>query len=100
MDPISVACQVLCSNDRSCPFSSWPRDGNALTEIFRELGEKHTRYGVKPEFFPSMGRALMEAISCNLEEGEFEEVKMDWSEVYGALSYNMIRGSLMALNQE
>jgi hemoglobin-like flavoprotein len=65
-----------------------------LTEILLELGEKHSRYGVKPEFFPSMGRALMEAISFNLGEGEFAEVKTDWIEVYGALSYDM------ALNKE
>lgn len=71
-----------------------------LTEILLELGEKHASYGVKPEFFPSMGRALMEAISCNLGDGEFAEVKTDWIEVYGALSYDMIRGSRMAVKSE
>ena len=67
-------------------------DIELLTEILMELGEKHVRYGVKPEFFPSMGRALIEAVDNNLGENEFtDEIKANWHEVYGALSYDMIR---------
>lgn len=64
-----------------------------LTEILLELGAKHVRYGVEPEFFPSMGKALIDAVALNLGEETFtEEIKADWFEVYGALSYDMIRG--------
>ena len=67
-------------------------DIELLTEILMELGEKHVRYGVKPEYFPSMGRALIDAVSSNLSEEEFtSDIKSDWVEVYGALSYDMIR---------
>jgi hemoglobin-like flavoprotein len=67
-------------------------DIEILTEILLELGEKHVRYGVKPEYFPSMGRALIESISEELGPEEFTaDVKSDWVEVYGALSYDMIR---------
>lgn len=64
-----------------------------LTEILMELGQKHVRYGVKPEYFPSMGRALIDAVSSNLNDTQFnQDIKSDWVEVYGALSYDMIRG--------
>lgn len=67
-------------------------DIEILTEILLELGEKHVRYGVKPEYFPSMGRALIETIQEHLGEKDFNvETKSDWVEVYGALSYDMIR---------
>jgi hemoglobin-like flavoprotein len=72
-------------------------DIELLTEILLELGQKHVRYGVKPEFFPSMGRALIDAVSSNLPAGVFTDtIKSDWVEVYGALSYDMIRGQRMA----
>ena len=67
-------------------------DIEILTEILMELGEKHVRYGVKPEYFPSMGRALIETMEEELGKEEFnDDVKADWVEVYGALSYDMIR---------
>jgi hemoglobin-like flavoprotein len=67
-------------------------DIEILTEILMELGEKHVRYGVKPEYFPSMGRALIETVSETLGPEDFtSDIKADWVEVYGALSYDMIR---------
>jgi len=67
-------------------------DIEILTEILMELGEKHVRYGVKPEYFPGMGRALIETVEEHLGKKDFtSDVKADWVEVYGALSYDMIR---------
>lgn len=67
-------------------------DIEILTEILLELGEKHVRYGVKPEYFPSMGRALIDTVQEALGEKDFtSDIKADWVEVYGALSYDMIR---------
>ena len=37
-------------------------DIELLTEILLDLGAKHVGYGVRPEFFPSMGRSLIDAI--------------------------------------
>jgi methyl-accepting chemotaxis protein len=67
-------------------------DIDILTEILLELGEKHVRYGVKPEYFSSMGRALIESLAAELGDDFTSDVKADWVEVYGALSYDMIRG--------
>lgn len=67
-------------------------DIELLTEILLELGQKHVSYGVKPEYFPSMGRALIHAVQTVLDESRFPaDVKDSWVEVYGALSYDMIR---------
>lgn len=67
-------------------------DIEILTEILLELGEKHVRYGVKPEYFPSMGRALIDTVQEALGEKDFtSDIKADWVEVFGALSYDMIR---------
>jgi hemoglobin-like flavoprotein len=67
-------------------------DIELLTEILLELGQKHVIYGVKPEYFPSMGRALIHAVQKVLDESRFSsEVKDSWVEVYGAMSYDMIR---------
>eukprot|EP00529_Nitzschia_sp_RCC80_P036186 CAMPEP_0113482334 /NCGR_PEP_ID=MMETSP0014_2-20120614/22864_1 /TAXON_ID=2857 /ORGANISM="Nitzschia sp." /LENGTH=157 /DNA_ID=CAMNT_0000375845 /DNA_START=88 /DNA_END=561 /DNA_ORIENTATION=- /assembly_acc=CAM_ASM_000159 len=71
-------------------------DIELLTEILLELGQKHVNYGVKPEYFPSMGRALIFAIQEQLGEDQFTaEIKDSWVEVYGALSYDMIRAQKM-----
>jgi methyl-accepting chemotaxis protein len=66
-------------------------DIEILTEILLELGEKHVRYGVKPEYFPSMGRALINTIAEMMGDEFTSDMKADWVEVYGALSYDMIR---------
>lgn len=67
-------------------------DIELLTEILLELGQKHVSYGVKSEYFPSMGRALVFAVQKVLPESSFTpDVKDSWVEVYGALSYDMIR---------
>jgi hemoglobin-like flavoprotein len=67
-------------------------DIELLTEILLDLGAKHVTYGVKPEYFPSMGRALLFAVKERLGDDYTDEVKDAWVEVYGALSYDMIRG--------
>ena len=66
-------------------------DIELLTEILLDLGAKHVGYGVKPEYFPSMGRALIHSVKTSLGDKFTDEMKDAWVEVYGALSYDMIR---------
>jgi len=71
-------------------------DIELLTEILMDLGLKHAKYGVKPEYFPSMGHALIHAVELQLGQEAFNrEIKDAWVEVYGALSYDMIRAQKM-----
>ena len=49
-------------------------------------------YMLFPEYFPSMGRALVYTVEELLGKQEFtRQMKDAWVEVYGALSYDMIR---------
>jgi hemoglobin-like flavoprotein len=66
-------------------------DIELLTEILMELGAKHVRYGVRPEYFPSMGRSLVYTVETLLDDEFTRDIKDAWVEVYGALSYDMIR---------
>jgi len=70
-------------------------DIELLTEILLDLGKKHMGYGVKPEYFPSMGRALIHAVKASLGDKFTEEMKDSWLEVFSALSYDMIRAQKM-----
>jgi hemoglobin-like flavoprotein len=62
-----------------------------LTEVLLELGAKHAQYGVKPEYFPSMGRALLHSLQETLGDEFTQQTRDAWVEVYGAMSYDMIR---------
>merc|ERR1712086_381125 len=59
-----------------------------LTEILLDLGGTHrTKYGVKPEYFPVLGVALLESIEEMLGPKNFtDETKVCWLEVYTALT--------------
>ena len=66
-------------------------DIELLTEIMLELGIKHVRYGVKPEYFPVMGEALIATLEETLQHELADNVKEAWNETYKALSSDMIR---------
>jgi hemoglobin-like flavoprotein len=66
-------------------------DIELLTEIMLELGEKHVRYGVKPEMFPIMGDVLIATLEEALADGLNPTCKAAWTETYKALSSDMIR---------
>lgn len=64
-----------------------------LSEILLEMGARHARYGVKAEYFPTMGRALVDVVGANLGEDVFtRQVQESWIEVYNTLSHYMIKG--------
>uniref|UniRef100_A0A7R9ZQC7 Globin domain-containing protein n=1 Tax=Craspedostauros australis TaxID=1486917 RepID=A0A7R9ZQC7_9STRA len=71
-------------------------DIDILTEILLELGANHVRYGVKLEYYPSMGRALIDSVEEALGDQFTTPIKNDWVEVYGALSYDMIRAQKLS----
>jgi hemoglobin-like flavoprotein len=71
-------------------------DIELLTEIMLELGEKHVRYGVKPEMFPIMGDTLIATLEAALDSGLSETTKAAWTETYSALASDMIRAQRRA----
>jgi hemoglobin-like flavoprotein len=67
-------------------------DIELLSEILAELGQKHVKYGVKPEMFPIMGDCLIGTLIVTLkEEAMNEDVVAAWREVYKELSGDMVR---------
>jgi hemoglobin-like flavoprotein len=72
-------------------------DTDMLTDILLDLGEKHVAYGVQPEYFPSMGTALIHSMKGMLSKEEFNtQVEQAWHELFSAMSYDMIRGQRRA----
>ena len=69
-------------------------DVETLSTILHELGRKHVHYGVKEDFFPPMGTALIQVLKELLNIND--EVEASWVEVYTALSGQMIK----AMNEE
>jgi len=65
-------------------------DIELLTEIMKELGTNHIRYGVKPEMFPAMGEALIEMLEEMLGAAFTEKMCVSWVEIYDALSSDLI----------
>lgn len=65
-------------------------DAELLKEILTDLGKKHSRMGVKPEFFPLMGEALIETLQDCLKENFTPDTEKAWNEVYVALSHSMV----------
>jgi len=63
-------------------------DLEMLTDILLELGETHRyKYGVKSEYFPIMGVALLQCIEEMLGPKRFTvQTKSCWLEIYQALT--------------
>jgi len=69
-------------------------DIELLTEILIELGEKHVRYGVKPEMFPVMGDALVHTLNECLGDDFPDEIREAWKETYIEISSDMLKAQL------
>lgn len=71
-------------------FKALKTDISELSNNFTKLGEKHVTYGVKPEYFPIMGSAMLHMLFALLGDGFTREKRMDFSLVYDALAEDMI----------
>lgn len=75
-------------------------DMDIFESILLDLGQRNVRYGVQPEFYVSLGQALMEVLSENLTPEEFSpKVKADWVEVYAGVSHIIIAGHNQSLKE-
>ena len=62
-----------------------------LEENMTQLGELHVTYGVKAEFFPIMGDALIFTLKKCLRNDQFNlSIKTAWTAVYDKMSAQMI----------
>jgi hemoglobin-like flavoprotein len=66
-------------------------DIDLLTEIMKDLGVKHRKFGVKPEFFPIFGACLIDTLEeCIGKKSFTRSTREAWQETYDALSGDMI----------
>ncbi|MBE7367617.1 globin family protein [Ramlibacter pallidus] len=63
-----------------------------LTPVVRQLGARHTGYGVQPEHYETVGAALLWTLEQGLGEGFTAEVRDAWAAAYGLLSDVMQQG--------
>src|SRR6187402_2432125 len=56
----------------------------------RALARRHVNYGVKEEYYPTVGQALIETLAAGLGEAFTPEVREAWTAAYGVLSSVMI----------
>ncbi|WP_316159912.1 globin family protein [Bradyrhizobium sp. SZCCHNRI20481] len=60
------------------------------------LGRNHARYGVKPEYYPVVGEALLWSLAKGLGPHWNDEVEQAWRKVYGIIAQRMIAISVGA----
>jgi len=69
-----------------------PDMDDMMADVFTDLGARHSRLGVKPEYFVLHGVALRKALKEVLGETKYtKEVDEAWKEVFGALSNGIIQ---------
>jgi hemoglobin-like flavoprotein len=66
-------------------------DLDFLEEICQQVGERHCKMGVKQEFFPKMGLALLYGLEITLGDKFKEEDKDAWRSVYKKISDEILK---------
>lgn len=64
-----------------------------LTEDIRQLGIRHVGYGVLPEHYDDVGKALLWTLQQGLGKDWTEELKDAWATCYDLLAQAMISAS-------
>ena len=65
----------------------------SLVDPVKDLGKRHTDYGVKEEDYAKVGASLLWTLEQGLGEGFTPDVKDAWTATYSAVSGLMIEGS-------
>lgn len=69
------------------------RNWEAVQPVVAQLGARHVGYGVRPEHYATVGAALLAALATGLGPDFTPEVEAAWTEVYGALSSEMLKAA-------
>ena len=67
------------------------QDLDHLVPILKQLGARHFGYGVEPEHYDTVGRALLDTFAERSGPEVFtEEARVAWTEIYGIVKNTMI----------
>lgn len=69
------------------------RNPDQLTDVLKQLGERHVRYGAMREHYPLVGAALLKTFESYLGASWTPEVKQAWTDAYGAIVNLMLTGA-------
>jgi hemoglobin-like flavoprotein len=72
------------------------RNLETLSPVVRQLGARHTKYGVQPQHYATVGDALLWTLEQGLEDDFTPEVRDAWVAAYGLLSEVMQLGAMEA----
>jgi hemoglobin-like flavoprotein len=64
-----------------------------MAPALRALGQKHVGYGVRPEHYKTVGKALMWALGQTLDAEFFPELRDAWLAIIEAVSAGMKNGA-------
>uniref|UniRef100_A0A7S0BB47 Globin domain-containing protein n=1 Tax=Pyrodinium bahamense TaxID=73915 RepID=A0A7S0BB47_9DINO len=72
-------------------------DFSRLVPMLRQLGSRHINYGVREQYWPILGKALIYTLRECLRDSFTSEVEAAWTMVYGFMSNIMIEGLRSAI---
>lgn len=65
----------------------------SLVPVLEDLALRHVAYGVKPEHYPLVGRALQQMLAEVLEDDFTSETRAAWAKAFAEISGLMIRSA-------
>ena len=68
-----------------------------VVPVLRALGARHATYGVKSEYYATVGEALLWTLKRGLGDAFTDEVRDAWFAAYAVLSATMQQGALEAM---
>ena len=64
-------------------------NGDNVIPIIEQLGHRHNGYGVKPEYYPMVGQALLETLQEFLGKDWTPEIEATWTSAYQLITQTM-----------
>ncbi len=74
--------------------------GENLTQVVRNLGERHRRYGAQAAHYPLVGQLLLQTFQDFLGDAFTPQMKEAWSKAYEIISTEMLKGANQSHDEE
>ncbi|MGX1787359.1 globin family protein [Bosea sp. NPDC055332] len=65
-------------------------DPAGLDALLKRLGERHHGYGVQPEHYEAVGKALLWTLETSLGPAFTAQTRAAWTELYGQIAETML----------
>jgi hemoglobin-like flavoprotein len=66
------------------------------SSYLKELGERHSRYGIEVEYFPAVIESILHALFQLLKDEFTEDLEKHWKKVFNFMAASMTEGLLRA----